>query len=438
MDTKVSSSKICPPLAYRMRPKTLRDYVGQQDVIGPGTPLHKEITDDNLKSIILYGPAGCGKTSLAEVISNTIDAAFERISAVEAGVKEVRAVVQRAKERLQYDRKTILFLDEVHRFNKGQQDVLLPAVENGTVTFIGATTENPFFSLNSPLISRSRLYILKPLTNQDIIALLKRALTDKKNGLGNKNLQFGSKVLEKIAKAATGDARRALSLLEVVAEQALKLGTSGRTNKAGEAGKAAEEIVDELIKGPILNYDKKGDQHYDIISAFIKSMRGSDVDSALFWLAKMIESGEDPRFIARRMVIFSSEDVGNADPRALMVAVAAAQAVEYVGLPEAEINLSQAVIYLSLAPKSNSAYMAIKEAKKDVQAHPDAVAPPHLQSAGYHSAKKLGKGVGYKYPHNFEGAKVEQEYRPKQLQKNRYYKVRDSGIERNLAERFKK
>ncbi len=399
------------------------EYVGQQEIIGADTPLYKEVTSGALKSIILYGPAGCGKTSLAEVIAGTVDAAFERVSAVMAGVKDVREVVARAKERLQYGRKTILFLDEVHRFNKGQQDVLLPAVESGTVTFIGATTENPFFSLNSPLISRSRLYILKPLADEDIVTLLKRTLGDKEKGLGDKNLKLGGEVLEKIAKAATGDARRALSLLEMVSEQ------------ADDKGKVVEDVVDLLIKGPILNYDKKGDQHYDIISAFIKSMRGSDVDSALFWLAKMIESGEDARFIARRMVIFASEDIGNADPRALMIAVAAAQAVEFVGLPEARINLSQAVIYLALAPKSNSAYMAIDAAIEDVKRNPNAMVPPHLQGTGYSGAKKLGKGIDYKYPHNFENAQVSQEYRPKAIKGNRYYKAKDSGIEKKLAER---
>ncbi|TET53169.1 MAG: replication-associated recombination protein A, partial [Actinobacteria bacterium] len=389
-------------------------------------PLYNEIVSNKLKSVIFYGPVGCGKTSLAEVIANTCEANFERLSAVNASVKDVRAIVEQAEKGLQSQRKTILFLDEVHRFNKGQQDVLLPAVESGKIIFIGATTENPFFSINSPLISRSRLYIFKPLTVDDLSILLKRALNDKENGLGENKLKIEEKVLEKVAKAASGDARRALSLLEVLTEQA----------KSNE--EALESILEEILKGPILTYDKKGDQHYDIISAFIKSMRGSDVDAALFWLAKMIESGEDPRFIARRMVIFSSEDIGNADPRALMVAVAAADAVEYVGLPEARINLSQAVIYLALAPKSNSAYKAIEAAIKDVKNFQDALVPKHLQSSGYFSAKKLGKGIGYKYPHSYPGAKVEQEYRPEKLKDRKYYKVIDQGIEKKLAERFKK
>ena len=426
MEVKIEDeTAFSSPLAHRMRPQTLDEYVGQRDIVGPEAPLYKEITSGNLKSIILYGPAGCGKTSLAEVIANTSKAAFERVSAVEAGVKDVRAVVGRAKERLQYGQKTILFLDEVHRFNKGQQDVLLPAVERGTVIFIGATTENPFFSLNSPLISRSRLYILKPLAVEEIITLLKRTLTDKENGLGSKKLKITGVILEKVAKAAAGDGRRALSLLEMVAEQ------------ADEKGKVADDIVELLVKGPILNYDKKGDAHYDIISAFIKSLRGSDVDAALFWLAKMIESGEDARFVARRIVIFASEDVGNADPHALMVAVAAAQAVEFVGLPECELNLSQAVTYLALAPKSNASYKAIKAAKQDVKDFPVAGVPPHLQSSSYASAKKLGHGIGYKYPHSFDGGQVGQEYRPKELKGRRYYYPKDIGIEKKLAERFK-
>jgi len=416
---------ILPPLAYRMRPQTLDDYVGQQDIIGPEAPLFKEITSGNLKSIILYGPAGCGKTSLAEVIANSTKAAFERVSAVEAGVKDIRIVIARARERLQYSQKTILFLDEVHRFNKGQQDVLLPAVESGTVIFIGATTENPFLSLNSPLISRSRLYILKPLSVEEIITLLKRALTDKENGLGGKKLKITEDILEKVAKAAAGDGRRALSLLEMVAEQA-----DGK-------GQVADDVVELLVKGPILNYDKKGDAHYDIISAFIKSMRGSDVDAALFWLAKMIESGEDARFIARRMVIFASEDIGNADPHALMVAVSAAQAVEFVGLPECELNLSQAVTYLALAPKSNASYKAIKAAKQDVKDFPIAGVPSHLRGSNYYGAKKLGHGIDYKYPHSFDGGQVEQKYRPPELKGRKYYFPKDIGIEKKLAERFR-
>lgn len=412
------------PLAYRLRPKTLADYVGQQDIVGKGTPLYKEITSGTLKSMILYGPAGCGKTSLAEVIANMTNAAFERVSAVLAGVKDIRTIIDRAEQRLASGHKTILFLDEVHRFNKSQQDVLLPAVESGTVIFIGATTENPFFNLNSPLISRSRLYILKPLAAAEIICLLKRALRDKENGLGQLKLKIESAALEKIAQAASGDARRALSLLEMVAEH------------AGEGGQVTYQAVAQLLKGPILNYDKKGDQHYNLISAFIKSMRGSDVDAALFWLAKMVESGEDPRFIARRMVIFASEDIGNADPRALMVAVAAAQAVEIVGLPECRINLAQAVIYLALAPKSNSAYKAIELALEDVRAHPAAAVPPHLLSSGDVSARlRRDKSTAYKNPHNFPEGKVEQKYRPQELQKHRYYYPLARGVEKKLAER---
>ncbi|KKN31752.1 hypothetical protein LCGC14_0820910, partial [marine sediment metagenome] len=419
MTTKVEQNPMVKsPLAHRMRPKKLDDFVGQKEILGSDKPLYKEITSGNLRSVIFYGPAGCGKTSLAEVIANTTNATFERLSAVNAGVKDVRAVVERAQTGLQSATKTILFLDEAHRFNKGQQDVLLPAVESGKIIFIGATTENPFFSINSPLISRSRLYVFKSLSADDLILVLKRALTDKENGLGQNNFDIKNTVLERIAKAASGDARRALSLLEMVTEQ------------ADEKGEVADDVVELILQGPILNYDKKGDQHYDVISAFIKSMRGSDADSALFWLAKMVESGEDPRFISRRMVIFASEDIGNADPRALMVAVAAADAVEYVGLPEARINLSQAVIYLALAPKSNTAYEAIKAATKDVRDNPNAGVPSHLQSSAYSSAKKLGHGVGYKYPHNFDNAKVEQDYVPPEVKGHKYYKVKDSGIEK--------
>lgn len=410
---KNNDIKHSSPLAYRMRPKTLEDYIGQQDVIGPKTPLYNEIKSGNLKSIILYGPAGCGKTSLAEVISNACNATFEQLSATSAGVKEIRQIISNAEKRLKDSQRTILFIDEVHRFNKGQQDVLLPAVEDGTVIFIGATTENPFFSLNSPLISRSRLYILKPLVKDELLQILERALNDKEAGLGNLNIKIESEVLEKIAAAANGDGRRALSLLEISAEQ------------AGSNKKITSAIVTSLTKGPILTYDKRGDKHYDTISAFIKSMRGSDVDAALFWLAKMIESGEDPRFIARRIVIFASEDIGNADPHALMVAVSAAQAVEFVGLPECSLNLTQAVIYLALAPKSNSVIKSYKAASQDVSNFTVAEVPKHLRNNSY------------KYPHNYPDAQVEQDYRPPELINRKYYYPLDRGIEKKLADRFK-
>lgn len=396
-------------LAYRMRPRSLEEFIGQTAIVGPGTPLLQELKENRLKSMIFYGPAGCGKTSLAEVIAASSQAAFETLSAVTVGVKEVRDVIARAKERLKYGQKTVLFLDEVHRFNKSQQDVLLPAIEAGTVIFIGATTENPFFNLNTPLLSRCRLYVFSPLNEEELILIVERALKDEERGLGGLNLKINTKVKAKIAQAAGGDARRALALLELAAEQ------------AGSDKNITETIIERLVSGPILTYDKKGDFHYDVVSAFIKSLRGSDVDAALFWLAKMVQSGEDPRFIARRLIIFASEDIGNADPQALVVATAAAQAVDFVGLPECALNLAQAVIYLALAPKSNAVIKALKAAMTDVRNYPNVAVPKHLKDSHYPGAKKLGAGVGYLYPHNFPKGQVKQDYLPKELKGKRYY-----------------
>lgn len=411
------------PLAHMMRPKKLDEYIGQEDIVGAKTPFYKEITTGTLKSMILYGPAGCGKTSLAEVIANTCSSAFEQLSATSAGVKDIREVINRARENQVSGGKTILFIDEVHRFNKGQQDVLLPAVEDGTVVFIGATTENPFFSLNSPLISRSRLYILKPLSRKDLVQIIRRTLSDKENGIGNQRISVSQEVQEDLASAANGDARRALTLLEMAA------------NMVAPGAEITRELVQGLVKGPILNYDKRSDEHYDTISAFIKSMRGSDVNAALFWMAKMIEGGEDPRFIARRIVIFASEDVGNADPHALMVAISAAQAVEFVGLPECSLNLTQAVIYMSLAPKSNTVIRAYNAVVSDVRNNPLAKVPPHLRDSHYPGAKRLGHGHSYKYPHDYPNAQVDQQYLPDKLHDKNYHTPSDIGIEKKLATR---
>lgn len=417
------------PLASRLRPRTLDEFVGQEEIVGEGTLLRKAIVEDRVPSMILFGPPGSGKTSLAFVIANITKASWERLSAVTAGVAEVRKVIERARERRKMGEKTILFIDEIHRFNKAQQDALLPAVEDGTVVLIGATTENPFFEVNSPLLSRCRIYMLKPLSEDEVRRILVRALEDKERGLGAEKIILEENTLDLIASLSNGDARIALNLLEMAFE-----------NAPVEEGlkKITKRLVEEASQKRFIYYDRAGDYHYDTISAFIKSLRGSDPDAALYYLARMIKAGEDPKFIARRMVIFASEDIGNADPQALIVATAAFQAVQFVGLPEARLNLAQAAIYLATAPKSNSVIKAIDEALKDLEKEPPYPVPKHLRDSHYPGAKRLGHGRGYKYPHHYREGYVEQEYFPSEKKRKIYYLPKEVGFEKEIKRRVEK
>ena len=392
------------PLASRMRPATLDEVVGQQHIIGKDKLLYRAIKADKLSSVIFYGPPGTGKTTLARVIANTTSAEFKQINATVAGKKDMEEVVKEAKD-LQgmYGRKTIHFIDEIHRFNKGQQDYLLPFVEDGTVILIGATTENPYFEVNSALISRSSIFELKPLEKEDIKVLLKRAVEDTQKGMGSFHAQIDDDALDFLADMAGGDARNALNAIE------LGILTTDRS-KDGIIH-ITVEVASECIQKRVVNYDKRGDNHYDIISAFIKSMRGSDPDAAVYYLAKMLYAGEDIKFIARRIMICAAEDVGNADPMALTVAVTAAQAVERIGMPESQIILSQAVTYVACAPKSNAACNAIFAANEAVKKYRTTV-PVHLQDAHYKGAAKLGHGTGYKYAHDYPNHYVKQQYLP--------------------------
>jgi putative ATPase len=402
------------PLAARMRPRSFDEVVGQQHLIGPGKPLTALVESGHLPSIVLWGPAGSGKTSLAFLLAGAVGGEFVQLSAVASGVADARKVMERAKGSML---PTVLFVDEVHRWSKSQQDVLLPTVEAGTIVFVGATTENPYFSLVSPLLSRTLLLTLEQLTPSDIRLLMERALTDAERGLGDIEVKVTDEALDHLAGIAGGDARVALTGLEaaVLAAQA---------QDRSEVGLAEAE---EAIQKKAIVYDRQGDAHYDVISAFIKSIRGSDPDAALFWLARMLEAGEDARYVARRMVVHASEDIGLADPRALLVAVAAAHAVEYVGLPEARLNLAEAAIYLARAPKSNSVIQALGRATEDA-ATSDPV-PLHLREPGHPALRKLGYGKGYKYPHDYESHQVEQEYRPVRFQGNLYYEPSGEGEE---------
>jgi len=399
------------PLAMRLRPSSLDEFVGQEQVLGEGSALRLAIGADRVGSMILYGPPGSGKTTLARIVAHTTGAQFEELSAVSATVKDVREVLAAARERLGAEgRRTILFLDEIHRFNKAQQDALLPAVEEGLVTLIGATTENPYFEVNSALLSRTQIYELEPLSEEELATVVER-------GAAELGIDLSPDLVQLVAQRAGGDARNALNILELAAQTAV----------ARDQVPTAEQIEDAARKRPLV-YDKGGDAHYDFISAFIKSMRGSDPDASVYYLAAMLEGGEDPRFIARRMIVLASEDIGNADPRALQVAVAAAHAVEHVGLPEARLNLSQAAIYLARAPKSNASYVAIKEATQDVREHGHLRPPDELRDASYYGAKKLGRGQGYIYPHS-DPAGFEVDYLPEELRGRSYYRPSGAGEE---------
>jgi putative ATPase len=400
------------PLALRLRPQRLEEFVGQEEILGEGSALRLAIAEDRVSSSILYGPPGSGKTTLARVVANTTGAVFEELSAVSATVKDVRAVIAAARERLgATGRRTLLFLDEIHRFNKAQQDALLPAVEEGIVTLIGATTENPYFEVNSALLSRTQIYELEPLSEEELEVIVRR-------GIEELAAEVPDELVALIARRSGGDARNALNILEL----------AWQTAHADESPLTEEHVEDAARKRPLV-YDKGGDAHYDFVSAFIKSMRGSDPDAAVYYLAAMLEGGEDPRYVARRMIVLASEDVGNADPRALLVAVAAAHAVEHVGLPEAQLNLAQAAIYLARAPKSNAVIMALKEAAKDVREHGHVRPPDALRDTHYFGAKKLGRGQGYVYPHS-DPKGFEVDHLPDPLKGRRYYRPSGSGEEK--------
>lgn len=415
------------PLAARMRPRELDDFIGQEEIVGTGRLLRRAIQADRLTSLIFYGPPGTGKTTLAQIIANTTKSNFEVLNAVTSGVKDIRQVIKLAKERLgMYSAKTILFVDEIHRFNKSQQDALLPAVEDGTIILIGATTENPYFEVNSPLVSRSRIFRLKALAQAEIKIILQKAIKDDERGLGKYKLKIHEDALDHLANIANGDARAALNALELAV----------LTTPENDAG-AVEidlEVAEESIQKRALNYDKNGDNHYDTISAFIKSMRGSDPDATLYWLAKMIHAGEDPEFIARRILIHAAEDVGLANPHALILASAAAQAVKQVGWPEGRIILAEAALFIATAPKSNAVVVGIDSALDSIEKEEVGPVPIHLRDASYAGAKKLGHGKQYKYPHDYQENYVKQDYLPQTIKGRKFYHPTVNGYEKQVKD----
>ena len=414
------------PLAARMRPRRLADYIGQAKVVGPGTLLRRLIEADRLGSVILYGPPGVGKTTLAEIIARETKRRFVELSATASGVKDVRDVLEAARRRLEDDgQKTCLFVDEIHRYSKSQQDVLLPDVENGVIALIGATTQNPFFALTSALVSRSRIFELEALSRDDIAEVLRRAVADREQGLGNERIELTPEAVALLVETSDGDARRALGALEI-----------GVLSSPQRPLVFTGALARESVQRKAITYDS-GDTHYDCASALIKSIRGSDADAGLYWLARMLEGGEDVRFLSRRLVILASEDIGNADPRALMIAVAAMQATEFVGLPECQLSLSQAVTYLALAPKSNACTTAIGAARRDVREQAVIPVPRHLQDKHYAGAKQLGHGQGYEYAHDAPEGIAAQDYLGEYLGvEKRYYEPTDRGFERDLSERL--
>jgi putative ATPase len=417
--------KKAQPLAARMRPRTLDEFVGQEHFLGPGKLLRRLLQADRLGSVIFYGPPGSGKTALAHVIAHTTQCAYRQLNAVAAGLKEVREILEEARAELaDSGRRTILFVDELHRFNRTQQDALLPDVEEGRVILVGATTQNPFFAINSPLLSRSQIFTFQALNVEQIKAILLRAVDDKERGLGRHPVIVAPAALEFLAHMCDGDARRALSALEI--------SVLSSPTGAGPI-EITLEVAQDSIQRKVMDFDPVGDAHYDLASAFIKSMRGSDPDAALYWLARMLESGEDPRFIIRRVVICASEDVGNADPQALVVAAAALQAVEFVGLPECQLALSQAVTYIATAPKSNAATLAIGKARADVRSGRTLAVPEHLRDSHYRGAGELGHGLDYQYSHDYEGGWVDQPYLPED---RRYYEPVDWGHEAVIRARM--
>ena len=414
---------LTPPLAERMRPRSLGEFCGQEHLLGSGKALRTMIESDRLPSLIFWGPPGCGKTTLAHIIAHETSSRFVFFSAIMAGVKEIREIFKDAEEQARQGIRTILFVDEIHRFNKAQQDAFLPAVEKGLVTIIGATTENPSFEVIAPLLSRCRVLRLKQLETDELAALLQKTLLDSDKGLGSLQLAIGDDALAFLAEAAQGDGRKALNTLEVAASLTLD-------------GLITLEIAQEAMQQKALLYDKGGEEHYNVISAFIKSMRGSDPDAALYWLARMLEAGEDPLFILRRMIILASEDIGNADPRALQMAVSALQAFQVIGMPEGRIILGQAVTYLATAPKSNASYQGINEALSEVRKSGALEVPLHIRNAPTKLMKEMGYHGGYQYAHDFKGGYVQQEYLPEKLQGRKFYDPKGHGYEKNILERM--
>jgi putative ATPase len=418
------------PLAARMRPRVLEEFVGQEHIIGPGRVLRKSIQTNQLPSIILWGPPGSGKTTLANIIANSTNSHFSPVSAVSAGVADLRKIIEEARERRKlYQQKTILFIDEIHRFNKGQQDAILPYVEDGTVTLIGATTENPSFEVNTPLLSRSRVFVLKPLSDQEIRTIIVRALKDREWGLGEMDIELPEEALENLTVMSGHDARTALNALEMAALVTLP-DTEGKR-------KITLETIEDAFQHRALQYDRAGEQHYDLISALHKCMRDSDPDATLYWLGRMIESGEDPLYIVRRIIRFATEDIGLADPQALVIAMAAQQAVHFIGLPEGNLALAEAAVYMATAPKSNSLYSGYSSVQHEIRHGSNDPVPLHLRNAVTGLMKGLGYGKGYKYAHNFEGHYVEQDHLPESMKGKRFYVPGELGYERQIISRMK-
>ncbi len=422
---KQKNSDTNKPLAYRMRPKDFSEIYGQESIIGEGKLLRRMIESDRLQSLILYGPPGTGKTSLAKIIADHTDSDFVKLNAVTSGVKDLREVIKKGENNIKlYNQRTILFIDEIHRFNKSQQDALLPSVEEGTIIMIGATTENPYFEVNSPLLSRSRVFKLEPLEKEDIKKIIKQALEDKENGLGDYQINIDERAIDFLADGANGDARVALNGLEIAV-------FSTPTSSEGSIV-LDKEIIAESLQEKIVKYDKDGDRHYDVISAFIKSIRGSDPDAALYWLALMLEAGEDPMFIGRRLIVHASEDIGMADPGALQIAVSAVRALEYIGMPEARIPLAQATIHLASAPKSNSVIEGIDKALQFVKNNDYSEVPTHLRDNHYSGSKDFNHGEGYKYPHNYDKNYIKQTYLPDKYKDLELYSPDGQGREKKV------